>query len=147
MNIDLAKLDYAFETRPLLIGGMAMEFYDLRRAGNDIDYVVTVADYARLAQKYPGHLKDLGGDLGVCVYEFEIWKSICLFDYEYLLPGAIDQGEYLVISLEKLLFLKALGVKEDKYRHDLERIVKKITDDRYAAWWAALPEEQRKKYR
>ncbi len=147
MEIPFAKLDFTFLTRPLLIGGKAMEYYGLRRAGSDIDFVVTTQDYARLAERYPDHLKDLWGDLGVCVYEFEIWKSICLFEYEYLSYGALDEGEFLVIALDRLLFLKALGIKEDKYRRDVELIAKKVVDDKYAIWWATLSEEQKKRYK
>ena len=146
MDIDLSKLDFAFQTRPLLIGGKAMEYYGLRQAGNDIDFVITPADYQRLSQKYPRHLRDLWGDLGVCIYEFEIWQSICLFDYEYLSAGALEAGAYRVISLEKLLFLKAMGMKIEKYHHDLELIVKKILDDKYAPWWAQLSDERRAQY-
>ena len=82
----------------------------------------------------------------MCVYEFEIWQSICLFDYEYLSDGALPEGDYRVISLEKLLFLKAMAMKIEKYHHDLELIVKKILDDKYAPWWAQLPEERREQY-
>lgn len=146
MDIELSKLDYTFLTKPLLIGGKAMEYYGLRQARADIDFVITPADYERLSRKYPDNLKDLWGDLGVCVYGFEIWKSICLFDYEYLSPGALDQGEYLIISLERLLFLKALGMKEEKYRRDLELIVQKVLNDKYAAWWSTLPEQRREQY-
>ena len=53
MIIDLSKLDFTFQTSPLLIGGKAMEYYGLRQAGNDIDFVITSADYQRLSQKYP----------------------------------------------------------------------------------------------
>ena len=147
VEIDLVKLEYTFLSKPLLIGGKAMEYYGLRPAGNDIDFVITAEDYARLSQQYPDHLRDLWGDLGVCVYEFEIWKSICLFDYGYLSAGALDVGEYLVISLEKLLFLKALAMKEEKYRKDLELIVAKVVEQRYEPWWAALSEEERARYR
>jgi hypothetical protein len=146
MLIDLSKLGYAFFSKPLLIGGKAMEYYGLRQAGADIDFVITAEDYARLSSQYPEHLRDLWGDLGVCVYEFEIWKSICLFEYAFLSEGASDEGDYQVISLEKLLFLKALAMQKDKYRADLELIVKKILADKYAAWWALLSEEQRAKY-
>ncbi|MBN2390044.1 MAG: hypothetical protein JXR84_04950 [Anaerolineae bacterium] len=142
MVIELSKLDYAFLSKPLLIGGKAMEHYGLRQAGRDIDFVITAEDYERLAQQYPDHLRDLWGDLGVCVYEFEIWKSICLFDYAFLSGGAVDAGDYLVISLEKLLFLKALGMEVEKYHKDLEMIVKKVRNDK----WAQLPEEQRAYY-
>ncbi len=100
MDIELSKLNYTFLSKPLLIGGKAMEYYGLRQAGNDIDFVITTEDYDRLSQQYRDHLRDLWGDLGVCVYEFEIWKSICLFDYAYLSVDAIDMGAYLIISLE-----------------------------------------------
>jgi hypothetical protein len=146
LGIDLAKIGYTFRSKPLLIGGKAMEHYGLRKAGNDIDFVVTPEDYACLAQKYPDCLKDLWGDLGVCPAEFEIWKSICLFDYDYLAPGALETEEYLIIALDKLLFLKALGMKVEKYHQDLELIVKKIREDTYAAWWPTVPEEKKAQY-
>jgi len=145
--LDLSKLNFTFTTPPLLIGGKAMEYYGLRLSGNDIDFVIIPADYQRLSEAYPDHLKDLWGDLGVCVFEFEIWQSICLFDYDFLSAGALDQGEYLVISLEKLLFLKALAMmKSEKYHRDLEMIVQRILDDRYSAWLAGIPDERRQYY-
>jgi hypothetical protein len=131
MDIDLAKLGFSFAQKPLLIGGKAMEYYQLRPAGADIDFVIAGEDYRRLAAQYPDHLRDLWGDLGVCVFEFEIWRSICLFDYAALSLGAIDQGDYLIIALEKLLFLKALGMHEPKYLHDLELVVKKVLERQY----------------
>jgi hypothetical protein len=136
LRIDLSKLDFTFTTRPLLIGGMAMEYYGLRKSGNDIDFVVTTEDRARLAQRYPDHQRDLGGDLGVCVAEFEIWQTICLFGYAFLSAGAIEQEDYLIISLEKLLFLKALAMKEPKYHRDLELIVDKLLQLQYERYHA-----------
>jgi hypothetical protein len=129
LPIDLGKLDFAFSVKPLLIGGMAMQYYGLRPSGRDIDLVIPREDRARLAARYPDGHKDLYGDLGVCVYEFEIWQTICLFDYAFLSPGAIDCGDFLVISLEKLLFLKALAMKVPKYHRDLELIVARILRD------------------
>jgi hypothetical protein len=126
VNIDLGKLGFTFALKPLLIGGRAMDYYGLRPSGEDIDFVITASDYGWLSQIYPDHLKNLGGDLGVCVYEFEIWKTICLFDYAFLSQGAVEAEDYLIISLEKLLFLKALAMEVPKYHRDLELIVKKI---------------------
>jgi hypothetical protein len=146
MEIDLSRLDFAFSAKPLLIGGMAMQHYGLRPAGADIDFVIPAEDYARLAARYPEHLKDLWGDLGVCVFEFEIWRSICLYDYAYLAQGAEDAGDWLVISLEKLLLLKALAMRIEKYRLDLELIVERFRRDKYDPWWEALPEERRQVY-
>jgi len=147
MNIALTKLHYTFGTKPLLIGGKAMEYYGLRPAGADIDFVITAEDYAALAQQYAAHLKDLWGDLGVCVAEFEIWRTICLFDYAYLAAGALDEGDYLVIALDKLLFLKTLAMKHDeKYQRDVALLVKKILDDQYGRWWPTLSEVEQQHY-
>jgi hypothetical protein len=126
MSIDLSRIDFTFTAKPLLIGGMAMEFYELRPSGADIDFVITPEDYQRLAARYPDHLKDLYGDLGVCVDQFEIWRTICLFGYDFLSQGAVELDAYRVISLEKLLFLKALAMRVEKYHRDLELIVNKI---------------------
>jgi hypothetical protein len=129
--IDLGKLEFDFTSKPLLIGGKAMEHYGLREAGADIDFVITGEDYERLASKYPDDLREIGGDLGVCVFEFEIWKSICLFDYHFLSVGAVEKEGYLIIALDRLLFLKALGMKEPKYHRDLELIVEKALQMQY----------------
>jgi hypothetical protein len=144
--LDLSKLNFTFTTPPLLIGGKAMEYYGLRPAGADIDFVVTQDDYLGLRAQYPERLKELWGDLGVCPFEFEIWRTICLYGYADLCPGAIEQDGYRIISLEKLLFLKALGYKVEKYRIDLGLIVEQILKERYAEhfeptlrWASALP--------
>ena len=136
LSIDLSKLAFTFSAKPLLIGGMAMEYYGLRKSGADIDFVVTAADRVRLAEQYPDHQQNLGGDLGVCVHEFEIWQTICLFDYAFLAEGAIEQDDYLVISLEKLLFLKAIAMKEPKYHRDLELVVERILGLQYPSYVA-----------
>src|SRR6187401_2615376 len=110
LNIDLSKLNYAFQTKPLLVGGLAMEYYDLRKAGDDIDFIISAEDYEALANLYPDNKKDLFGDLGVAIHEFELWKCIILFEYDFLSQGAIEEEEIKILSLEKLLFLKALAI-------------------------------------
>ena len=127
----LKKLDFEFAVKPLLIGGKAMEYYGLRKSGADIDFVISSQDYERLAKKYPDNLKDLYGDLGVCVAEFEIWKTICLFGYNFLAEGAVEKQDHLVISLEKLLFLKALAMQVPKYHQDLQLIVDRVRQGQY----------------
>ena len=44
MNIKLEKLDYKFKYKPLLIGGKAMEYYGLRKAGVDISTPKPIED-------------------------------------------------------------------------------------------------------
>jgi len=132
MQIDLAKLDFAFEDKPLLIGGKAMEYYNIRKAGADIDFVVSAQDHTRLIKQYPDHLKDLYGDIGVIEFEFEMWDTVCNLDYKKLKHDAIEESDYLVISVEKLLVLKAMAMKaNDKYRQDVELIGDYIRDQAY----------------
>jgi len=81
-------------------------------------------------------VKDLWGDLGVCPHEFEIWRTICLFDYDYYRKDAIEKANYLIISIENLLFMRALAYKKEKYFNDFKLIVEHIFNkqgDKYKA--------------
>lgn len=141
MDIPLAKLNYTFQTKPLLVGGKAMEYYGLRPSGADIDFVAEKEDVFNLIQQYPARVKDLWGDLGVCPFEFEIWKTICLLTYADLCENAVDAGEFLVISLEKLLLMKALAMHKEKYLKDTQLIVQNILDQRYKAFFDPVKAE------
>jgi hypothetical protein len=132
VNISLEKLDYRFQDKPLLIGGKAMEYYGLRKAGADIDLVISESDHANLRHQYPHHIKDLYGDLGVCEFEFEIWNQICRYRYDELKVGAIEEPSVLIISLDRLLFLKTLAIKEEKYYRDVLLLVDEILKRKYS---------------
>lgn len=119
LDIVLEILNFNFERKPLLIGGKAMEYYGVREAGMDIDFVVTEDDYELLSTKYPDSVKEIWGDFGVCVYNFELWKSICLFDYDFLSEGAVEEEDFFVIAFEQLMFLKVLGISNKKNMRDL----------------------------
>lgn len=127
MEVPLQKLAYSFKKKPLLIGGKAMEYYGLRESGKDIDLIATEEDVANVIKLYPTRVKDLWGDLGVCPYEFEIWKTIRLFDYDFYSEHSIETEKYLIISLEKLLFMKSFVIDEEKYLNDLKLITRKFT--------------------
>jgi hypothetical protein len=129
-NIDLAKLQFTFRDKPLLIGGKAMEYYGIRETKNDIDFVISPVDHERLIKQYPDNLKDIFGDIGVI--KFEIWNTIRTFDYDYLKDGAIERETYLVISVEKLFFLKTLAMYDDeKCRRDVKLIVDYVLKKAY----------------
>lgn len=132
MNIPLEQLNYAFQDKPLLIGGRAMEYYGLRKSGADIDLVISARDHDNLKRQYPDHIKDLYGDIGICEFEFEIWNQICRYDYEELNEGAIEEEIFLVISLERLLFLKTLAIREEKYYKDVLLLVDEILKRKYS---------------
>lgn len=131
MQIDLRPLNYTFLVKPLLVGGKAMEYYGLRKAGADIDFIVSSADYVALASQYPTQTKDLFGDLGVCVGPFELWKCILLFDYAFLAEKALEEDNFKVIHLERLLFLKTLAIAVPKYEQDVRLLVQKIQAIQY----------------
>jgi hypothetical protein len=131
MTIDLSKLNYTFKKKPILVGGKAMEYYGLRSAGQDIDFIADEKDVVELIQLYPDRVKDLWGDLGVCPYEFEIWRTIVFFDYDYFLDEATQQDSFFVVSIEKLLLMKALAMKKEKYLKDTKLIVENIINKQY----------------
>ncbi len=126
MDIPLDMLTYSFKKKPILIGGKAMEYYGLRKSGEDIDLIATEEDIVNLIKIYPDRVKDLWGDLGVCPFEFEIWKTIRLFDYDFYKENSIEQEKYVIISLEKLLFMKTLAIEEKKYLDDVKLIAHKL---------------------
>ncbi len=134
MDIPLKKLNYAFRKKPLLVGGKAMEYYGLRPAGADIDFIADKEDVYNLIKLYPDRVKDLWSDLGVCPFEFEIWKSICLFTYAELCEDAIDAGDFLVISLEKLFIMKAFAMEIEKYRADTQLILQELQKRQYQSF-------------
>ena len=133
MDIPLEQLSYSFQDKPLLIGGGAMEYYGLRKSGADIDLVISARDHEALRRQYPDHVKDLYGDIGICEFDFEIWNQICRYDYEDLKEGAIEEPSFLVISLERLLFLKTLAIKEEKYYKDVLLLVDEILKRKYSS--------------
>ena len=131
MDVNLEKVNFTFTSKPLLVGGIAKEYYNLRKCGEDIDIVLSHDDYERLAQKYPDKQKEIFGDLAIQIDELDLRKTVCLLDYAFLSEGAVEAGEFLIISLEKLLYMTALAMEKPKYQKDLKLIVAKILEMLY----------------
>ena len=111
-----------------------MEYYGLRKSGRDIDLIASAEDIAALVQRYPKRVKDLWGDLGVCPGEYEIWKTICLLDYDTLRKGSIELEQVLMISLEMLLHMKALAIDVEKYLEDTRLIASRLRDEQFKSY-------------
>ena len=141
MEIDLEKLSHTFIDKPLLIGGMAMEYYGLRKAGADVDFVVSDRDHGRLCRLYPEAMKDIHGDIGVCVHGFEMWNQICRFQYDFLRQDAVEEQQWLVASVDKLILLKAIAMHKQEYMEDLTLLARYAVDVQYGV--TALPEPKR----
>ena len=143
------KLDFKLNNKPLLVGGMAMEYYGLRKSGKDVDFIIDQDDHKKLkdhfektglkirtenhhqSYKTTPEFVDLYGDQGILIFEFEIWNQIVKCDYNFLSENSIEKKNCRVISLEKLLYLKALAIDKPKYLNDVKLIVKKILAIKY----------------
>ncbi len=111
-----------FESKPIIIGGLAMEYYGLRRCGDDMDFVVTNEDYETILASFFKEQKDVWGDLGFRIDDYEIFRSISLFDYDFYLHDAIELEDFYVLSIDKLLFTRVLAMKNEKHKEDLRLI-------------------------
>lgn len=119
VNEMLISNNLSFSEKPILIGGMAMEYYETRKSGEDIDLIITDDDYQTLAQKYPNQRKDLYGDLGVVIEKFEIWRSIAHLDYNFFKKEAIEEENIFIVSIDRLLWTRVCAMEVEKYRNDL----------------------------
>lgn len=120
VNESLNEIPLSFIKKPIIIGGMAMEYYGMRKAGRDIDLIISQDDYQVLSEKYPDNKKDLYGDLGLIINRFEIWRSIALIDYDFFLKDAIDEGTVLIVSIDRLLWMRVCAMEVEKYKKDLD---------------------------
>lgn len=102
-----------FSIKPILIGGMAMEYYGIRKSGADIDLIITDEDYKDLAKQNPEKQKDLFGDLGLVIDKFEIWRSIAHLDYDFYKKDAIEEDQALIISIDRLLWSRVCAMEVD----------------------------------
>jgi hypothetical protein len=122
IQYDFSQLGIELSSKPIIHGGLAMEYYGLRKRGQDIDFIISNPDYQVLEKKYPNNKKDMWGDLGLSIGEFELFRSVCRLDYDFFSKDAIEYDTFKVLSFEKLFFMKALA-----YYHQPE--LKKHTDD------------------
>lgn len=107
--VNLSVLGIDFSSKPLVIGGLAMEFYGIRKKGDDIDFIISNDDYELMAVKYPDSKIDRWGDLYISLDHCELLRSIFRFDYDFFSEGAIELEQCKVISIEKLFFMKVLA--------------------------------------
>lgn len=111
--INLSQLNIFFSSKPLVVGGLAMEYYGLRECGDDIDLIITNNDYQTLANKYPEYKIDTWGDLGIRFNRYELLRSISRLDYDFYSEGAFEYEKYKVVSFDKLFFMTAAAVRSE----------------------------------
>ena len=127
---ELSRKSLVFTQKPILVGGKAMEYYGLRKAGADIDLIICNDDYLCLEKQYPNERKDLYGDLGVVLWPFEIWRSIALLDYDFYKANAHEYHSIMMVSFECLLFMRVIAREVEKYNNDLELMVEYVYENK-----------------
>jgi len=128
-NLDLSRIDVKFSAKPLVFGGMAMEYYGLRKHGDDIDMLVTDDDYQSLASKYSDSTIDIWGNLAVILDGYSFNLCVCHMDYNFYAVGAVEYEDFKVVSFDRLYFMAASAMRS-------EPDVKKRVDDFGLVYWA-----------
>lgn len=124
-----SPFEFQFTTKPVIFGGLAMEYYGLRKHGADMDFIVSYQDYDTLAAMYPDCRKDSWGDLGLLVNGYEMFRTVWKLDLAYIAEGSVEFRDYRVISLDKLLLMKALAQNAgEKHIKDLELIARHLIE-------------------
>lgn len=115
LESEMQSIELSFAKKPILIDGMAMEYYGIRKSGSDIDFVVSDEDYQAFASMMPDKRKDIYGDLGIVIGAFEIWRSIALLDYNFYLKDAVEESNVFVISLDRLLLTRVNAMEAETH--------------------------------
>ena len=144
VKIKLDELDYNFIHKPILIGGVALEYYGIRKSIHDIDFIISQDDKKILI--------DLGYELnlfgGKTEYDvdatftniknldIDLAVSMNQYKYDFFIRNSkqIDNENVLICSLEDLLLLKVLASEyshEIKHRVDVTLIIKAIERQNY----------------
>lgn len=111
--LDISSIGITFSSKPIVVGGLAMEYYGLRKCGNDIDLIISNEDYQILASQYSECKIDIWGDLGIKFNQFELLRSISRLDYDFYSNGAVEYEKYKVLSFERLFFMTAAAVRSE----------------------------------
>ena len=139
-GIKLTK--YKFDKKPLVVGGLAMEYYGIRKTGHDYDYMVSKTDWKKLKKIHPKKINLFGGKtekeidatINLKKEKVDLISTLYQHNYNHLSKGSINFDNYKIISLEKLLFLKTIDAvwkKTKKSINDQKLIINHIIKNKY----------------
>jgi hypothetical protein len=131
----LKLTEYKFKKPPLVVGGLAMEYYGIRKTGHDFDFVVSPADWKELKKIYPDNINLFGGKnekeidatINLNKVHVDLISTLFQFNYDALSKESINKKDYKIISIDKLLMLKTLGAVFNKHSKSIKD-QKKIVD-------------------
>lgn len=133
---------YKFKKPPLVVGGLAMEYYNIRKTKHDYDYIVSPADWKVLKKIHPDKInlfggkteKDIDATINLKKVNVDLISTLYQFNYNYLSKDAINKDGYKIITIEKLLMLKTLSAiytNNSKSIKDQKKIVNYIVKKNY----------------
>lgn len=152
LNDYLKCLNYDFINPPLIVGGLAMEYYSARKNGSDIDVMVSEEDWKNLKEKYLESLNLFGGNtedevdatLNVeieynnSVIHVDLIKTLWKHDYLFFKKNSVNHiisyKLYYVISIRDLLMIKSLPgliYSDKKSLNDINLLANKIKELQY----------------
>tara|TARA_A100001015_G_scaffold282666_1_gene347199 strand:+ start:1256 stop:1699 length:444 start_codon:yes stop_codon:yes gene_type:complete len=134
--------NYKFINKPLVVGGLALEYYNIRETTHDYDYMVSPSDWLELKKIHPDkinlfggkHEKDVDATINLTENPIDLISTLFQFNYNSLVKNSIDFPEYKIISITNLLLTKTLGAvynKDPKSINDQKLIVDKIVELQY----------------
>ena len=142
INNYLKKIKYNFKKKPLIVGGYALQYYDIRKAGHDIDMIVSPNDWKELKKLYPKKInlfggkteKDIDATINLKKEKIDLISTLYQHNYNDLVKGAINKDKYKILSLEKLLYIKTIDAvfkNTKKSKKDQNLIVHDIVKKKY----------------
>jgi hypothetical protein len=135
----LERIDVTLQAKPVVYGGLAMEYYGLRPHGDDIDLLVTEDDETALWARFPKQRKDMWGDLGVLVDGVELFRSVYRLDAAFFGVGATEFEHCRMISSDRLLVMKWLATgSTSKNEYDLELLKGWFLRNQNSQWEAYM---------
>lgn len=136
---------YTFLDKPILLGGMAMQYYNLRKSGHDLDIMISKRDKDNFLKK--GYKLNLfGGKTEVEIdatftniegLDLDLVITLNQYDYEFLKRDSQsleDNSDLLIISIENLLITKIFANHYsplEKHEEDVKLIIKWIEKNKY----------------
>ena len=136
---------YTFLDNPILLGGMAMQYYNLRESGHDLDIMISKRDKDNLLKK--GYKLNLFGGkteaevdatfTNIQNLDLDLVITLNQYDYEYFKRDSIlldENCNLLIISIENLLITKIFAKYYsplDKHEKDVNLIIKGIEKIKY----------------
>jgi len=123
---------FKFKYSPILVGGKAMEYYNLRKTGDDIDYIIHKTDYKKLAKIIkPNELMPIqtpaitykGGKIDI-----DYFLKLYNFDYNKLKRNAVKKENNLIVSKEDLILIKSMTAFDEKHKISKEAKEKNLKD-------------------